>query len=125
MGLGDKLVIQYSYRQFPADFSGFLLIENTKSCLESPGKSPMWTFRREMIYVTRLNHTSVVLNCDLIEHIETTPDTIISLTTGQKLMVLESAEEIIARVTQYRRSIQAPEQLEARSRPDNGRAGKF
>jgi flagellar protein FlbD len=58
-----------------------------------------------MIYVTRLNHTSVVLNCDLIEHVETTPDTVISLTTGQKLMVLESAEEIIERVVKYRRSI--------------------
>jgi flagellar protein FlbD len=58
-----------------------------------------------MIYVTRLNHTPVVLNCDLIEHMETTPDTVISLTTGQKLMVLESAEEIIDRVIQFRRSI--------------------
>jgi flagellar protein FlbD len=58
-----------------------------------------------MIYVTRLNHTPVVLNCDLIEHMETTPDTVISLTTGQKLMVLESAEEIIDRVVQYRRLI--------------------
>ena len=55
-----------------------------------------------MIYVTRLDHTPVVLNCDLIEHMDTTPDTVISLTTGQKLMVLESAEEIIERVVQYR-----------------------
>ena len=61
-----------------------------------------------MIYVTRLNHTSVVLNADLIEYVETTPDTVISLTTGQKLMVRESAEEIIARVVHYRRSIVAP-----------------
>jgi flagellar protein FlbD len=61
-----------------------------------------------MIYVTRLNHTSVVLNADLIESIETTPDTVISLTTGQKLMVRETAEEIVARVVQYRRSIVAP-----------------
>lgn len=60
-----------------------------------------------MIRVTRLNHTPVVLNSDLIEHIETTPDTVISLTTGQKLMVLESAEEIIDRVVSFRRSIHA------------------
>jgi flagellar protein FlbD len=65
-----------------------------------------------MIYVTRLNHTSVVLNCDLIEHIENTPDTVISLTTGQKLMVLEAAEEIIARVVQFRRSIYSPRKVE-------------
>ena len=58
-----------------------------------------------MIYVTRLNRTPVVLNCDLIEHMETTPDTVISLTSGQKFMVLESAEEIIDRVVQYRRMI--------------------
>jgi flagellar protein FlbD len=61
-----------------------------------------------MIYVTRLNHTSVVLNADLIEYVETTPDTVISLTTGQKLMVRETAEEIVARVVHYRRSIVAP-----------------
>ena len=61
-----------------------------------------------MIYLTRLNHTSVVLNSDLIEYVETTPDTVISLTTGQKLMVRETAEEIIARVVHYRRSIMAP-----------------
>ena len=58
-----------------------------------------------MIYVTRLNHTPIVLNCELIEHIETTPDTVISLTTGQKLMALESAEEIVDRVMAYRRAI--------------------
>lgn len=65
-----------------------------------------------MIYVTRLNHTPVVLNCDLIEHIETTPDTVISLTTGQKMIVLESADEVVDRVIRYRRSILAPENLE-------------
>ena len=65
-----------------------------------------------MIYVTRLNHTPVVLNCDLIEHIETTPDTVISLTTGEKMMVLESADEVVDRVVRYRRSILAPENLE-------------
>ena len=65
-----------------------------------------------MIYVTRLNHTSVVLNADLIEYVETTPDTVISLTTGQKLMVRETAEEIVARVVHFRRLIGA--------RPDTG-----
>jgi len=61
-----------------------------------------------MIHVTRLNHTSVVLNSDLIEHIEVTPDTVISLTTGQKLVVLESVEELVARVIEYRHLINAP-----------------
>jgi flagellar protein FlbD len=60
-----------------------------------------------MIYVTRLSHASVVLNSDLIEQIETTPDTMISLTTGQKLMVLESVEEVIERVIRFRRAVMA------------------
>jgi len=62
-----------------------------------------------MIHVTRLNHTPVVLNCDLIEGIEATPDTVISMTTGQKIMVLESTEEIIDRVRLFRQSILAPQ----------------
>lgn len=62
-----------------------------------------------MIHLTRLNHTPVVLNCDLIEQIETTPDTVVSMTTGQKIMVLESTEEIIDRVRTFRRSILVPQ----------------
>jgi len=58
-----------------------------------------------MIKVTRLNHTPLILNSDLIEHIEVTPDTVITLTSGQKLMVLESTEEIIARVIMFRKSL--------------------
>jgi flagellar protein FlbD len=58
-----------------------------------------------MIPLTRLNHVPLVLNSDLIEHVEVTPDTVITLTTGQKLMVLESAEEITSRVIAFRRAI--------------------
>ena len=61
-----------------------------------------------MIQATRINHVPLVLNADLIEHIETTPDTVISLTNGQKFMVLESADEIIQRVIAFRRRIAAP-----------------
>ena len=60
-----------------------------------------------MIHVTRLNRTAVVLNSDLIEQIEMTPDTVISMTTGQKIMVLESSDEVVARVVKFRRSIAA------------------
>ena len=73
-----------------------------------------------MIYVTRLNHASIVLNCDIIEYVETTPDTVISLTTGQKLMVLESADEIVDRVVRYRRSIQAGIQTGSWAPPQPG-----
>ena len=41
-----------------------------------------------MIQLTRLNRIPMVLNSDLIEHIEITPDTVITLTTGQKIVVL-------------------------------------
>ena len=60
---------------------------------------------RAMIHLTRLNRISLVLNAELIETIEVTPDTLISLTTGQKLVVLESAEEVVKRVVEYRRAI--------------------
>ena len=74
-----------------------------------------------MIHVTRLSHVSVVLNSDLIECIEVTPDTVISLTTGQKIVVLESAEEIVARVVEYRRLIHATH-CDSTTRPETLRA---
>jgi len=58
-----------------------------------------------MIQLTRINHSPLVLNSDLIEHIEVTPDTVISLTTGQKFIVLESSEEVVGRVIAFRRAI--------------------
>jgi flagellar protein FlbD len=58
-----------------------------------------------MIKLTRLNHTPLIVNSDLIEHIEVTPDTVVTLTSGQKLIVLESAEEIVEKVITFRRSI--------------------
>jgi len=58
-----------------------------------------------MIQLTRLNHIPLVLNSDLIEHIEITPDTVITLTSGQKIMVLEPAAEVVDRVVAFRRSI--------------------
>jgi len=58
-----------------------------------------------MIHLTRINHVDLVLNADLIEHVERTPDTVISLTTGQKFVVLETAEEVIQKVVEFRRAI--------------------
>jgi flagellar protein FlbD len=58
-----------------------------------------------MIYLTRINHLSLVLNSDLIEHIEATPDTVISLTTGQKIIVLETPAEIVDRVIKFRQAV--------------------
>ena len=58
-----------------------------------------------MIRITRLNRTPLILNSDLIEHIEMRPDTVIALTSGQKYMVLETTEEIIERVVSFRQSL--------------------
>jgi len=58
-----------------------------------------------MIQLTRLNHVPLIVNSDLIEHVEVTPDTVVALTTGQKFLVLESAEDVVERVIQFRRAI--------------------
>jgi flagellar protein FlbD len=73
-----------------------------------------------MIYVTRLNHSSVVLNCNLIEHIDATPDTVIALTTGQRITVLESPTEVIERVREWHHSLLSPEHL-VEPGPDSAR----
>ena len=59
-----------------------------------------------MIHLTRINQQRLVLNSDLIEHIEATPDTVITMTNGQKLVVADSAEAVIEKVIAFRRSIQ-------------------
>jgi flagellar protein FlbD len=56
-----------------------------------------------MIKVTRLDHSELVVNAELIETIEATPDTVITLTSGKKLVVSEEVEEIVRRVLEYRR----------------------
>jgi len=55
-----------------------------------------------MIRLTRINRVPLVLNSDLIEHVEVTPDTVITLTTGRKLVVMESADEVIQKVIEFR-----------------------
>ena len=60
-----------------------------------------------MITVTRLNGVQLVVNAELIEFVEATPDTILTLTTGKKLVVTESVDEILNLVLTYKRSILA------------------
>lgn len=57
-----------------------------------------------MIKVTKLNGSELVVNADLIEFVESTPDTLISLTTGRKIMVREQLEEIIQLAMKFRRT---------------------
>ncbi len=58
-----------------------------------------------MIEVTRLNGTEILINAELIEMVEETPDTVISLTNGKKLIVKESRQEIKNLVKSYKRDI--------------------
>lgn len=58
-----------------------------------------------MIRLTRINQSPFFLNADLIEFVETTPDTVVTTINGQKVMVLEVAEEVVRRVEDYHRRI--------------------
>jgi flagellar protein FlbD len=57
-----------------------------------------------MIKVTRLNGQALVVNAELIEFVEEIPDTIVSLTTGKKIMVKEDSDQIVDKVAEYRRN---------------------
>ncbi len=58
-----------------------------------------------MINVTLINDTEIYINAELIELIERTPDTILTLTSEKKIIVRESLEEIVTRIIEYRRRI--------------------
>jgi flagellar protein FlbD len=58
-----------------------------------------------MIALTRLNQQKFMLNIDLIETIESTPDTVITLTSGKNLVVMESPSDIIEEIITFRRNI--------------------
>lgn len=58
-----------------------------------------------MIKVRRLNQKEFVINSDLILFIEETPDTVISLTNGNKFVVADSLDEVIEKVIEYKAKI--------------------
>jgi flagellar protein FlbD len=58
-----------------------------------------------MIEVTRLNKKEFVLNCDWIETVEATPDTVITLTNGKKYVVAENVDDIVKKVVEYKQKI--------------------
>ena len=70
-----------------------------------------------MIRLTRLNLAPFVLNSDLIEHIDVTPDTVIALTTGQILRVRETADEVLERILEFRRLVFGPEGRQPQLKP--------
>jgi flagellar protein FlbD len=72
-----------------------------------------------MIELTKLNGSKLVINSDLIEFVEALPDSLITLTTGKKIMVQEKIPEIISAVVSFRRLISLPpdDLTERRSHP--------
>lgn len=75
-----------------------------------------------MIRLTRINETTFYVNGELIAYIDVTPDTVLTLTTGEKVRVRESAEEVVERVVEYRRRIAAA--AESAAAPALARSGK-
>jgi flagellar protein FlbD len=62
-----------------------------------------------MIRVTRFNGSQFYLNAELIQTVESTPDTVVTLTNNVKVLVRERAEEIIARIIDYQRLVHNPQ----------------
>jgi len=58
-----------------------------------------------MIQLTRLNNQPLVLNSDLIKFVEQAPDTVITLVTGEKLVIRETVPEVLERILQFRRTV--------------------
>lgn len=58
-----------------------------------------------MIQLTRLNNSPLIVNSDLVKFVEQSPDTVITLVNGEKLLVREKADEVLNRIVEYRRSV--------------------
>lgn len=58
-----------------------------------------------MILVQRLNGEDFFINAELIETIEKCPDTLISLTTGKKFLVLDSRDDVVNKIMDYRKRV--------------------
>lgn len=58
-----------------------------------------------MVELTKFNDMKFTVNAEIIEFVEETPDTVISLTTGKKILVKESRQEVVDLVISYKRSI--------------------
>lgn len=70
-----------------------------------------------MIKLTRLNGDEFVLNAELIREIEATPDTIITMTNSQKLIVREAVEDVMNAVLEYKRYVAGAGEMNERKKP--------
>lgn len=58
-----------------------------------------------MIFLTRLNKTSVVVNAEMIKMIESTPDTLITMINGDTMMIRETVDDVVGKAIEYARQI--------------------
>jgi len=58
-----------------------------------------------MIKLKKLNGFEIIVNAELIESIEATPDTVINLATGNRFIVRDSVDEVVARVVEYKKKV--------------------
>ena len=58
-----------------------------------------------MIQLTRLNSHPVAVNSDLIKFVEQSPDTVITLINGEKILVRETADQVLKRIIEFRRCV--------------------
>ena len=58
-----------------------------------------------MIVVKKVNQQEIIVNCELIETIEFTPDAVMSLTTGEKIIVDETREDLLRKIIEYKHAI--------------------
>ena len=58
-----------------------------------------------MIQLTRLNNSPLIVNSDLIKFVEQSPDTVLTLINGEKILVRETAEKVVERILRFRRAV--------------------
>ncbi len=58
-----------------------------------------------MIAVKKVNQQEIIVNCELIETIEFTPDAVMSLTTGVKIIVDETRDDLLRKIIEYKRAV--------------------
>ena len=71
-------------------------------------RKPISNSEVRMIGLTRLNHLAFMLNPDRIVHVESTPDTVVVMDNGERFMVLETADQLVEKVVEFRRRIGVP-----------------
>jgi flagellar protein FlbD len=83
--------------------------EHVREKSKSTIKRPAYSFQGKqgiVIRVTRLNGSRFYVNAELVQTIEGTPDTVIALTNGTKIIVKEAPEVVVAEIVEYKRKIQ-------------------